>query len=257
MTQIIIPTLTGGVGNRIFQVFAALGYVERNGGEVFFHIEYCKQNPHDCFTNIFSLFPQIKILEGKEVLMNKKISFLKESDSPVTQFDSEIIILQGWFQDEKWLPKNISLNLPTVSFESEYNNSETVFLHVRRGDYLTLRHHYVYLDKYYSTALSKFSHKTPIMVFSNDMEWCKRELSKKYPTVEIWIWAPTNLSDIETLSLMTQCKRGAICANSSFSWLGAYLGARKESNPCYFPSQWFGDKRKTTIYPSWGILLDV
>lgn len=252
MLEKVIPTLTGGLGNRIFQTLAAIGYCERHGGTVYFHIDYCKGNPHDSSFHIFQLFPTIQILTTP---LTQSKSILKETDSPLLTFQTEIIILQGWFQDEKWFPSQIPITLPPLSFEKDLTN--TVFLHVRRGDYLKLRHHYVPLEKYYETALSKFPDKTPITVFSNDMEWCKRELPIKYQFVESWIWVPTTYSDIETLSLMTQCKRGGICANSSFSWLGAFLGPHTENNPCYFPNQWFGDKRQTTIYPSWGLLLDV
>lgn len=245
MTPIIIPTLTGGLGNRIFQVLAALGYAEKVGGRVCFHEKLWRDNPHDDPNHILKLFPTISF---HPVIYNHV--YVRDTIWPPPKHSNDIVILSGYFQQEQWFPSTIPITLPSYP---EYNLYP--FLHIRRGDYLTLLHHYVPLEEYYKKALSFFPEDQPIVVFSDDMEWCKRELPNQYPERK-WIWAPSG-SDYEILAMMASCKKGAICANSTFSWLGAFFGARKEANPCYFPSQWFADNRQTTIYPSWGTILPV
>lgn len=248
-TSTILPTLTGGLGNRIFQVLAAFGYAEKKGGTVYFYEGIWRENPHDIPQNIYTLFPTIPRLPNTFLLHNQAI--LTESMWPPPTFVKEIVVLRGWFQDEKWFPKQMPpITLPLVEEYIDYP-----FLHIRRGDYLTLLHHYVPLEHYYRTALSFFPEDQTIVVFSDDMDWCKRELTRLYPSRQ-WIWAPEE-NDVDTLARMASCRKGAICANSSFSWLGAFLGAHTYGNPCYFPSQWFGDNRPTSIYPSWGTIVSV
>jgi hypothetical protein len=44
-------------------------------------------------------------------------------------------------------------------------------------------------------------------------------------------------NELESLVLMSECRAG-ICANSSFSWWGAYLNPNR---PICLPSKWFND----------------
>lgn len=246
---IIIPTLTGGLGNRIFQVIAALGLAEKINGTVKFHYNLCKENPHDYKFNIFSLFPSIPILQRSEFI--KADLIFTEQSSWEEAKEKKVIFMRGHFQDEKWFPKS---EIPIVLPKPLYDYSEYLLLHIRRGDYLTLKHHYVPLENYYRKAINMFDSKTKFMIFSDDMEWCKRELPILYPNTLLH-FAPTELSDKDTLALMASCTEGAICANSSFSWLGAFFGAYQKNKPCYFPNTWFSDGRETNIFPSWGKII--
>ena len=53
-----------------------------------------------------------------------------------------------------------------------------------------------------------------------------------------------------TLALMSLCKAGAICANSTFSWWGAFLGAHGVRAPVFVPERWIGgDKLPVALFP--------
>jgi hypothetical protein len=71
-------------------------------------------------------------------------------------------------------------------------------------------------------------HGEKFVVFTNDIPYA-RSLFPTTPIIEE--------SEVDTLLLMSRAK-GCICANSSFSWWGAYLNPGR---PIYFPSKWFND----------------
>lgn len=107
----------------------------------------------------------------------------------------------------------------------EMLGQNTVALHVRRTDYATYKGGKLLCLKYYLQAISILKQKRgkdmQILVFSDDVEFCKKnlpsDLNLKY------VSDMTKLSDIEEFYLMSKC-RDFIMANSSFSWWASYLG---------------------------------
>ena len=71
------------------------------------------------------------------------------------------------------------------------------------------------------------------VIFTNDIPYARGFL----PDTEI-----IEESEVDSLYLMSKSK-GVICANSSFSWWGAYLNLDR---PIFLPSVWFNDKRMNT-----------
>ena len=122
------------------------------------------------------------------------------------------------------------------------------------------QHHYVELTQYYSRALGFFDCGAYVVVCSDDLAWCKSVLPSRYPEVGAnkWIWFTGD--EYATLSAMMGCTLGGICANSTFSWWGAYLGlypfrGRSAEKLVTMPSLWIqlraGFPKAVDIYPSW------
>ena len=116
---------------------------------------------------------------------------------------------------------------------------------MRRGDYLNNPElHHVQTLEYYRKALSLMPHINHWYLFSDDLEWCKSQ--DLFNTLHI-----TYVSEdpLHSLGYMSMIHEGAIIANSSFSWWGAYLGIG-ETNVIY-PKKWLGDLSPDLFPEDW------
>lgn len=127
--------------------------------------------------------------------------------------------------------------------------TESVSLHIRRGDYVTNTQansfHGVSTLEYYNTSIKYiYDHvKNPyFFIFSDDIEWVKQNLSIPFPT--IYVNHNHNQMAFEDMRLMSLCKHNII-ANSTFSWWGAWLN--NNSNKIVIaPKIWFQDSTINT-----------
>jgi hypothetical protein len=109
---------------------------------------------------------------------------------------------------------------------------EYISIHVRRGDYLHQQyHHPICSAEYYSQAIDLINENIPIVIFSDDINWCKENIKADF-YIE-------NNKNYEDLYLMTKAKHNII-ANSSFSWWGAWLN-KNPDKIVVAPGIWFGE----------------
>ena len=127
-----------------------------------------------------------------------------------------------------------------------------VFMHVRRGDYVVNPSaHPMCPISYYEKALEVFDENSPVLVFSDSIEWCKEqdffqgdrfmlsEYDEKYSqTADTLLGKQNTLIPYFDLCMMTLCN-GGIIANSTMSWWGAWLMENK-TQPIVAPKPWFG-----------------
>ncbi len=128
----------------------------------------------------------------------------------------------------------------------QVNAVNSVAVHVRRGDYVTLesaaRLHGVQPLSYYAKALQKVRERvvTPtFFVFSDDPKWCRENL----PVGDRAIFVANDIGSgaWQDLVLMSHCRHHVI-ANSSFSWWGAWLADQRWSSVrrvVIAPARWF------------------
>ena len=142
-----------------------------------------------------------------------------------------------YVQDEKYF-KKYKGEIKTW-FGQDIGWVDQVSIHVRRGDYVN-NPFYVDLSKsdYYERAM-KFFPDADFLVFSDDIEWCKRQ--DVFEGCEF----SEGLSDLDDFNLMASCN-GHIIANSSYSWWAAYLGNGK----VIAPRAWYTDGVERTVVPS-------
>ena len=95
-----------------------------------------------------------------------------------------------------------------------------VSIHVRRGDYVNNSYYVdLFQNGYYERAMQLFP-SSKFMVFSDDLEWCKKqEVFKDCEFSE-------GFGEIEDMNRMIACE-GHIIANSSYSWWAAYISGKK------------------------------
>jgi len=93
----------------------------------------------------------------------------------------------------------------------------TASLHIRRGDFIQYR---INFDKsYYLNALSLFNDIEKVLIFSDDLSWCRENfVGKNFEYIDEGIYGD--------MCLMTLLDINVIC-NSSYGWWGAYLNSTK------------------------------
>ncbi|MGL5779073.1 alpha-1,2-fucosyltransferase [Cetobacterium sp.] len=112
--------------------------------------------------------------------------------------------------------------------ENLIKNTNSVSIHIRRGDYLEndLLGNLAPIS-YYEKAINyiKQNVKNPkFFIFSNDINWCKENLDLKSAEYIDWNKGEKSYRDIQ---LMSFCKHNII-PNSSFSWWGAWLNDNRD-----------------------------
>jgi hypothetical protein len=256
----VTAKLTSGLGNRFFQVAAMLGYAEQYGHTPVFIKEWIESCSHPGPKSITDFFPEIPVLQ---VVGTGAWHTITMPDSDAFRYVSlenceKNVKLCGYFQSELYFPKK-NITPECISNKGVVVPLGTAFMHVRRGDYLHPfnRHHYVDLDSYYRTALSLFPTDCMILVVSDDIPWCRDELPRRYGDIvgaHRWMLAGETTSDYHSLSLMSQCTAGGICANSTFSWWGAYF-IENPDKIVTMPSMWGRPPLPPAvdIWPSWAV----
>lgn len=140
--------------------------------------------------------------------------------------------IRGYFQSEKYFKnhKQEILNLfsphpeivdyLTSKYLTLIQNPNTVSIHYRSYDKEDPNHDFYYKCSrdYYLKAINYFPKDSLFVVFSNEIEWCKKAFSN-IPRKFIFIEGEADYHDFY---LMSFCRHNIIC-NSTFSWWAAYL----------------------------------
>ncbi len=261
--------LMGGLGNQLFQIAAALNYAKRFGHKCIFpcdleHSRNCTERNHYWNTiNTTNLLTIENIDYRENYRIFRPVKEFYHYDFP---YITGNVLLDGYFQTDLYvnlvrddminiLLSNKEANLKTEKiYENICNKFKTenlISLHIRRGDYLKYSDVHTNLDiEYYVNAVNKLSsiYLLPIIVFSDDYEWCKNNLPKYFKN-DLYFMNEYNLTDFEELVLMSKM-RNNIIANSSFSWWAAYINNNKDKR-VVAPSNWFANKQQ---FPTWECL---
>lgn len=122
----------------------------------------------------------------------------------------------------------------------EMQSSDSVAIHVRRGDYLSLKRFVnICTLQYYVHGVEKILQNTtsPVFyIFSNDQDWCRENIT---PLLQghktIFVSHNQGKQSFWDMYLMSQCKY-QIIANSTFSWWSAFLN--KRAKLIMMPEKW-------------------
>lgn len=232
----MIVRLTGGLGNQMFGYAFGRALSLRRNEPVQFHWGRA--------TRDYALEPY-----------NAKIELVQPSgpiyDEPGFAFDSKALeapsntYLRGYWQSPKYfedypdmIRQELTLKEPVrlevMRVARMLQDSNSCFIHVRRGDYLNLGTKEVHgvLDlSYYQAAKAYIRERTDnpqFFVFSDDRDWCGQFMG--HPVMDAF-------TQHEDLYLMQACRHG-IGANSSFSWWANWLADRSD-RISIAPKQWF------------------
>ena len=179
------------------------------------------------------------------------INSLIETDSNSSCEKASIIFAlktnKQFLPKSDWLRWNVNEQLLSDKNKrvlDDIRSSDSFFIHVRKGDYLSPR----YKDRfegtcpvsYYQNAIKEICKKHPnvhFFFFSDDLQWVKDNINVSDKKVSFVNWNTGTESPLD-MYLMSNCK-GGIMANSTFSYWGAISG--RPDKEIYSPKKWFAD----------------
>lgn len=281
--------LTGGLGNQMFEYAAAKSLAIRLNTnleiDLFALNKKTKGTKRSLELGIFDLDLTISssyrtkflvkcfpLVNANRALFEKYFKYFRDCSAivytPAFAKLNDNTILHGHFQNEKYFSNYADIIRRDFTFKrplkgknreiaDKIENTESVAIHIRRGDYLTdamAKNNFAVCDQhYYQKAIDIIRKKiiTPrFFIFSEDIQWAKENLKLDTNTTEFIDWNTGNNSYID-MQLMSICKH-VIIANSSFSWWAAWLNTNNNKT-VIAPNQWFKEeirnKDLSNFYP--------
>ncbi len=256
----ITTRLMGGLGNQLFQYAAGRVLAKKHKTTLRLDTSFLAQQNKNITHRSYELTPfalRIDRLENCEPGEQDKVIEEEGLASPEAFMASPpnsflIGYWQGRFYIEKIKDELLETIKPrkTLSPTSQQiltkiKKTNAVFVHIRRGDYANLssatRFHGLLPMDYYQRAINEMLHqvKDPsFFIFSDDPKWVKENLAiANHDTV--YVTHNQGKNSWQDLILMSHCQH-AIIANSSFSFLAAYLlQLRHAKANIVAPREWF------------------
>jgi len=238
--------LKEGLGNNLFQLFAMYCFANQNNKKFRISKYVGCHSGIDYEQNLFKNFVSTE-WDKKKYHHNYFQPAVKNTifiDLPVYDKSAGY---EGFFQNEKFfkyikheLPKMLNFN--GYDDVSEYPNlGNSIFIHVRLGDYVNNPRFDVGLDKdnYYDKAFKVINQRIKksyfIYIFSDDVKKCK--MIPFINSIDKHKRKFVEENEIKSLYIMSQCHLGGICPNSTFSWWGSYLNQNPDK-VVVFPKKW-------------------
>ena len=253
----------GRLGNHMFQYAALRGIADKRGYEWKIPPE---DYQHTANYGLFETFEMSNVKEENIGFVNGQ-SVQENDHCFISEFFTECpdnISLDGFFQTEKYFNHISDQIRQDYTFKKGYLepckqyidslDKPPIFLHVRQADNIGREQFHPILPiSYFEECLQEFPEDTPCFVFTDDLAWCKsqdyfkqdrflfNENVQRYSYVSmdgLGKMQNTLLPQVD-LCLMSLCS-GAIIANSSFSWWGAWLQNDRGKVIAPDPKKWFG-----------------
>ena len=285
----LIVSLSGGLGNQLFQWASGYGLASSRGLDLTvsdievgprgfqladFNIQKAKETISERSKLAILRRKQKESLKQK-IVWNLKYPFLSSRvvEEQGFGFDSTLKkrigphkILKGTLQSERYfaelspqvkklLLSGFQARPTTVEALKSLNSTDWAAVHVRRGDYLRFTGTFGLLGpEYFSRARDElikiFGSKLRFVLFSDDPTEAQK----------VCDWADTVIassfgSPSQPLGLMSRAS-AIIGSNSSYSWWSSFLAS--DGTPAIFPSPWFpGDKPiGKDVIPSWAMPIE-
>lgn len=261
----ISVNITGGLGNHMFQIAAVLIYNKHlvDKKQIVFRYEEDLHNTHNLPRKTFwhnLLKDQFVVLSPSEY---DKINFIEIYEAHAHEnmhapfpVCPPSIVFKGYFQSFKYMDNDIRQSMINMIYSNaelvskvaeKYaeikcalgteNDDEIVSMHIRRTDFIYLQtFNYILQLDYYREAL-KIAGKKKIVVFSDDIAWCKANVTRDLYEYDDIYFVDLNNVEQEFL-LMSMCKHNII-ANSTYSLWASFL-SKHDNKIIIAPNNWYG-----------------
>ncbi len=280
MESTIGVRLSDGLGNRLFQLAALLGYAERWGKKPTLFPSQIHVCSHVDSMKAHQLFPELKLtwdVSGWTSVVEQAEDYATYKPFPEPTSHVRPILLKGFFQTEKYFPmQGVKLSFESVLGEhrmsnlrqhylhlcrmphsgSRNENGATWWIHIRLGDYMVLPHYDIGLTTYLKAVVPRIPADARVILYSDSPGPALELVKEIAPCLDVVL--ASDLTSIETLYCMSLASGGCVCTNSTFSWWGAYVSAaRSLGAPIYFPGRWNRLPYSCAdVYPCWAIKVD-
>jgi hypothetical protein len=272
----IILNLKGGVGNQMFQYAFGRKLALQNEDVLKLEVEGLARANEvgdiyrafalDAFAidNTIATAEEVRKLKYPYGIVSKGLRWfrakvLKQTNNgymPHALNQTGDLFLDGYWQSPRYfsdirdtLLAEFQLRTPLSAAVSAYkeqmSNSNSVSIHVRRGDYTknpqVKKEFGICEASYYQRAVAHVEQalaNPTFFIFSDDIDWVKEHIS--LPASAVFVQDPT-LRDVEELSLMSMCAHNII-ANSTFSWWAAWLNQNPDK-VVVAPTPWYETAR--------------
>lgn len=269
--------LFGGLGNQMFQyAFGKLINADAYDISWFETVKKkSKATQRDYELSFFKCTPNLTTLKQNKnlkkinnflALLNLKNNHTIIKEKPKNIYNPKLLkekrgVFKGYFQCAPYCESIRSQLLSDFVPKEKPNNenqkildkissTNSVSLHVRRGDYLHLQHIHPLCDlNYYQKAIDFIASKVSephFFLFSDDIDWVKENLKIDFPYTIINI--NQGKQSPWDIWLMKNCHHNII-ANSSFSWWGAWLN-ENPNKIVIAPKIWVKNENPTDILPN-------
>ncbi len=241
--------LQGGLGNQMFQVAAAYAYAARFGKRFALDTTERTISPTAAkprpsyFEGTVGWTKQYHSTEQPMWNLAKEAGFAFER---LPEMDGHVKLV-GYFQSPLYF-QGYRSTIRSLFLESapkvdgllaSWPEGKTVSVHIRRADYVGSGLHTVQPIDYYVRAMDRVPKGATPVVFSDDPDWCRKHVPwTNMVMVGDTVKAGVKLTDEQEMVLMSHTNHHII-ANSSFSWWGAFLDAKKGTTVA--PAKWFND----------------
>ncbi len=280
----IFIRLSGGLGNQLFQLAAALHLRSKTNLSISFYTEHLKDYKTPREFMLKEILPEefpLKFKKPSKLVqiilkyrVNKVFPFLFKwsiTTKNIQKFQkSSFYVLDDYFQDISILKNETNIVAEYIN-QAAFNNKKTfniystnnqfsnaVAIHIRRGDYLNKEYSKILVtqpDEYYNSTLNSFeSNKYDIVAFTNE----KIEDLKEITNLPIKFSNEFKLNDVEEFLLMSMFSN-LIIANSTYSFWASIAAQKnnKVKTKVIAPSKWYYNEAENNIWLSNLILCNI
>lgn len=248
--------LAEGLGKQLFQ-FAALLRLQNDRVIV---LQY-NDNITQLYQDQFYVLPEY---DYKQISFTQ---FIYDTDTNTgiehVQHSKHNLMLKGSFQTFQNITENIRKKMIELVYSNEdlmykaydkYNeikryfgehttDNDMICVHIKRNT--TSDKHILYLD-YYKKAL-QMANKRYVVIFSDDIKWCKKNVAKNLFQYDNIYFADTNSPSVDFITI--SMFQHHIIANSTFSlWTSFISSYENDSQIIIAPKDWYPYHNNSTIY---------
>lgn len=273
--------IMGGLGNQLFQIFAAIAYgIEHNRKFIFLYDTISASiTPRVTYwDNFLKNLKQYTTFDNNndyniQIIQNSYKYREQNFHFNIIPVMEKNVLLQGYYQSYKYFYPHIKEICELLELDKQQNDIKdkyehyynresnlvkTISMHFRLGDYKKLSNYHPILPfEYYLKSLNYIQqngvNQARVLYFCEEediifIEPQIHQLEKTF-TNYTFVRVSEKIPDWEQLLMMTLCDINII-ANSSFSLFGAYLNSNsiysnRSDHIVIYPSTWFGPALQT------------